>query len=245
MTTNPPPCYHCGLRPAMLPIAYCADCYRLTGARLLTAAEVAAELGLDRSRIHQLSRLHGIGLPAGPRNTRLYTPAMVETLRTIRRPGGRPVTTHRYTMLRSMPSGDTYAGIISRDGQPTASAAKPASRTSRAAQTRHNLSPTLPQNPLHPPQGSGNMVLHHMRSPEMTSTETAVETRTIVYETHPDGSPALWLETASDGTRTLIDDGKTPVVLYPGEDVDEAVAQWRVAVGAEEAERDAEEADRR
>ena len=65
----------------------------------------------------------------------------------------------------------------------------------------------------------------------MTSTETAVETRTIVYETHPDGSPALWLETASDGTRTLIDDGKTPVVLYPGEDVDEAVAQWRVAVG--------------
>ena len=65
----------------------------------------------------------------------------------------------------------------------------------------------------------------------MTSTETAVETRTIVYETHPDGSPALWLETASDGTRTLVDNGKTPVVLYPGEDVDEAVAQWRVAVG--------------
>ena len=25
---------------------------------------------------------------------------------------------------------------------------------------------------------------------EMTSTETAAETRTIVYETHPDGSPA-------------------------------------------------------
>ena len=46
------------------------------------------------------------------------------------------------------------------------------------------------------------MVLHHMRSPEMTSTETAAETRTIVYETHPDGSPALWLETASDGTRS-------------------------------------------
>ena len=68
---------------------------------------------------------------------------------------------------------------------------------------------------------------------------------TIVYETHPDGSPALWLETATDGTRTLIDDGKWPVVLYPSEDVDEAVAQWRVAVGAEEAERDAEEAERR
>ena len=69
----------------------------------------------------------------------------------------------------------------------------------------------------------------------MTSTETAVETRTIVYVTHPDGSPALWMETASDGTRTLIDDGKTPVVLYPGEDAAEAVAQWRVAVGDDEA----------
>ena len=77
----------------MLPIAYCAECYKATGARLLTAVEVAAELGLERTRIHQLSRQHGIGLPAGPRNTRLYTPAMVETLRTIRRPGGRPVTT--------------------------------------------------------------------------------------------------------------------------------------------------------
>lgn len=117
MPTNPPPCYRCGMRPSMLPIAYCAECYQLTGARLLTAVEVAAELGLERTRIHQLSRQHGIGLPAGPRNTRLYTPAMVETLRTIRRPGGRPVTTHRYTLLRSMPSGDTYAGIISRDGQ--------------------------------------------------------------------------------------------------------------------------------
>ena len=68
---------------------------------------------------------------------------------------------------------------------------------------------------------------------------------TIVYETHPDGSPALWLETASDGTRTLIDNGKWPVVLYPDEDVDEAVAQWRAAFGAEEAEWDAEEAERR
>lgn len=97
MPTNPPPCYRCGMRPSMLPIAYCAECYQLTGARLLTAVEVAAELGLERTRIHQLSRQHGIGLPAGPRNTRLYTPAMVETLRTIRRPGGRPVTTNRYT----------------------------------------------------------------------------------------------------------------------------------------------------
>lgn len=117
MPTNPPPCYRCGMRPSMLPIAYCAECYQLTGARLLTAVEVAAELGLDRTRIHQLSRQHGIGLPAGPRNTRLYTPAMAETLRTIRRPGGRPVTTNRYTLLRSTPAGETYAAIISRDGR--------------------------------------------------------------------------------------------------------------------------------
>lgn len=117
MPTNPPPCYRCGMRPSMLPIAYCAECYQLTGARLLTAVEVAAELGLERTRIHQLSRQHGIGLPAGPRNTRLYTPAMVETLRAIRRPGGRPVTTNRYTLLRSTPDGETYAAIISRDGR--------------------------------------------------------------------------------------------------------------------------------
>lgn len=64
------------------------------------------------------------------------------------------------------------------------------------------------------------------------------ETRTIVYVTHPDGSPNLWLEVAADGTRTLVDDGKAPVVLALGEDVDEAVAQWRVAVGDDEAERD-------
>ena len=57
---------------------------------------------------------------------------------------------------------------------------------------------------------------------------------TIVYETHPDGSPALWLETASDGTRTLFDDGKWPVVLYPGEDADEAVAAWRASFGEQE-----------
>ena len=68
----------------------------------------------------------------------------------------------------------------------------------------------------------------------MTSTETALETRTIVYETHPDGSPALWLETASDGTRTLIDNGKWPVVLYPSEDIGEAVAAWRASFGEQE-----------
>lgn len=30
MPTNPPPCYRCGMRPSMLPIAYCAECYQLT-----------------------------------------------------------------------------------------------------------------------------------------------------------------------------------------------------------------------
>ncbi len=28
MPTNPPPCYRCGMRPSMLPIAYCAECYQ-------------------------------------------------------------------------------------------------------------------------------------------------------------------------------------------------------------------------
>ncbi len=101
----------------MLPIAYCAECYKATGARLLTSSEVALTLGIDRSRVNLLALRHGIGLPAGPRNTRLYTPAMVETLRAIRRPGGRPVTTNRYTLLRSTPDGETYAAIISRDGR--------------------------------------------------------------------------------------------------------------------------------
>ena len=166
MPTNPPPCYRCGMRPSMLPIAYCAECYQLTGARLLTAVEVAAELGLERTRIHQLSRQHGIGLPAGPRNTRLYTPAMVETLRTIRRPGGRPVT---------------YLFNADYD--------------------------------------------------------------TIIYETHRDGSPALWLETTPDGVRTLNDDGGTPLVLAPGDDVDEAVAAWRESVAWEVAIDEARAAD--
>lgn len=72
----------------------------------------------------------------------------------------------------------------------------------------------------------------------MTRTNTAAaDFETIVYATHPDGSPALWLEVAADGTRTLVDDGTTPIVLEAGEDIDEVVAAWRAATGDEEAGR--------
>ena len=53
---------------------------------------------------------------------------------------------------------------------------------------------------------------------------------TIVYATHRDGSPALWLETTPDGVRTLNDDGGTPLVVAPGDDVNEAVAAWLESV---------------
>ena len=55
----------------MLPIAYCAECYKATGARLLTSSEVALTLGIDRSRVNLLALRHGIGLASGPRGTRL------------------------------------------------------------------------------------------------------------------------------------------------------------------------------
>ena len=45
------------------------------------------------------------------------------------------------------------------------------------------------------------------------------------------------METALDGTRTLVDDGKAPIVLEAGEDIGEAVAAWRAAVGDDEAGR--------
>lgn len=88
MTTTP--CYRCGLQPATLPIAYCAECYKATGARLLTSSEVALTLGIDRSRVNLLALRHGIGLASGPRGTRLFTPAMVHTLDRVRRAPGRP-----------------------------------------------------------------------------------------------------------------------------------------------------------
>lgn len=81
-----PPCYHCGIRPALLPFVYCPDCYQLTGNKLLTVDEVAAELGVDRTRVQQLARMHGLGLPHGKQGMRLFTPAMVDSIRD-RRPG--------------------------------------------------------------------------------------------------------------------------------------------------------------
>jgi hypothetical protein len=50
-----------------------------------------------------------------------------------------------------------------------------------------------------------------------------------VFLADSDGAPALWLETASDGTRTL-NDYNGAETIWPGEDVDAAVAQWKINV---------------
>lgn len=44
------------------------------------------------------------------------------------------------------------------------------------------------------------------------------------------GEPALWVETADDGSRTLNDyNGASPI--WPGTDIDAAAAQWKATVG--------------
>ena len=72
----------------MLPIAYCADCYQESGHKLYAAQEVAGQLGIDRTRVTQLARARGLGLPVGAQGMRLYTAAMVDAMR--ERVPGRP-----------------------------------------------------------------------------------------------------------------------------------------------------------
>ena len=62
MPTNPPPCYRCGMRPSMLPIAYCAECYQLTGvARMGAGCVGVARVPCERAlfaALDALTRVH-------------------------------------------------------------------------------------------------------------------------------------------------------------------------------------------
>ena len=141
--------------------------------------------------------------------------------------------TIRFALVRSTPDGETYAAGIAPDGTLTHITADLASDdVEDILEGRANIAEFDFNEPT-----EGQVEAWERDGWEPGIQYVEYETRTIVYETHPDGSPALWLETASDGTRTLIDDGKTPVVLALGEDVDEAVAAWRAAFGADEADR--------
>lgn len=54
---------------------------------LLSTDEVAAELGLERTRIQQLARSRGIGTPIGKQGWRVFTRQEVESLKDSRRVG--------------------------------------------------------------------------------------------------------------------------------------------------------------
>jgi hypothetical protein len=141
--------------------------------------------------------------------------------------------TIRFALARSTPDGETYAAGIAPDGTLTHITANLASDdVEDILEGRANIADFEYDEP-----SEGQVEAWERDGWETGPRLVELETRMIVYVTHPDGSPALWMETASDGTRTLIDDGKTPVVLALGEDVDEAVAAWRAAVGDDEAGR--------
>jgi hypothetical protein len=141
--------------------------------------------------------------------------------------------TIRFALVRSTPDGETYAAGIAPDGTLTHITADLASDdVEDILEGRANIADFEYDEP-----SEGQVEAWERDGWETGPRLVELETRMIVYVTHPDGSPALWMETASDGTRTLIDDGKTPVVLALGEDVDEAVAAWRAAVGDDEAGR--------
>lgn len=53
---------------------------------LLSTEEVAAELGLERTRVQQLAKARGLGTPVGSAGWRVFTHADVEAMR-VRRPG--------------------------------------------------------------------------------------------------------------------------------------------------------------
>lgn len=133
--------------------------------------------------------------------------------------------TIRFALVRSTPDGETYAAGIAPDG----------TLVSITADLDHeDVEDIL--------EGRANIAEFDFNEPTEGQFEAwerdgwepgprlvEFETRTIVFLADSDGAPALWLETASDGTRTL-NDYNGAETIWPGEDVDAAVAQWKVNV---------------